>query len=684
MKDCGVCSLLTIIKYYKGYVSKEYLREITNTTKHGTNAYFLMEAAKKIGFSTKAVMGDISKLNKNTLPCIAHVVIDNSYQHFIVIYEINKKHNIITIADPALGIKKISFKEFYSISTNQYILFIPNKPIPNLNKNKAIFNHIGKFILEYKTIFLSIFLFSFIYTISNIILSYNFQFIIEGVINSNSKNNLYFISIFMLIITLLKIQMDFFRNKLINFINHKLDYILVKGIFNHIISLPYIYYKNRTTGEITSRINAISDVKDAISQIIITLFVDVVLVIVILIQLFQINTYLTIIAIIMTIIYLIVILLFNPVLNKRINDSYQQSAKINSFMIESISSVDTVKNNSLEEKLKDDFDILYSKFLNQTYKTNEIYNFEQFIKDLIYGIGLLIIIFFGSLFVLENKLSLVKLITYNSLIFYFLEPIKNIFNIDIIIKRVKNSINMATELFEVEEEKLIIDNKYSSNKIMGDIVVKNLSYSYNNQNVLLNNFCVNIKQGDKVLIYGKSGTGKSTFAKILIGYLKVKRNSITIDNKDINDYNLYNLRNDICYISQNEFLFSDSIYNNITINKNVNYDKFLETCKITMVDQIIKNHLLSYNMLLEENGFNISGGERQRIILARALLKESNIYIFDESLSQIDIKKERQILKNIFKKMPDKTIIVISHRFNNQDLFDTKINIDRGKNYDRN
>lgn len=682
MKDCGVCSLLTIIKYYKGYVSKEYLREITNTTKHGTNAYFLMEAAKKIGFSTKAVMGDISKLNKNTLPCIAHVVIDNSYQHFIVIYEINKKHNTITIADPAIGIKKISFKEFYSISTNQYILFIPNKTIPNLKKDKTIFNYIAKFIFEYKTMFLSIFLFSFIYTISNIILSYNFQFIIEGVINSNSKNNLYFILIFMLIITLLKVQMDFFRNKLINFINHKLDYVLVKGIFNHIISLPYIYYKNRTTGEITSRITAISDVKDAISQIIVTLFVDIVLAIVVLIQLCQINIYLTIVLLIMTIIYLLVIFLFNPVLNKKINDSYKHSNKINSFMIESISAVDTVKNNSLEEKIKDDFDILYSKFLNKTYETNEIYNFQQFIKDLIYCIGALIILFFGSVFVLQNKLSLVKLITYNSLIVYFLEPIKNIFSIDIIIKRVKNSISMATELFEVEEEKLTLDDKYSSKKIMGDIVVKSLSYSYNNKNKLFKDVDINIKQGDKILIYGKSGAGKSTFAKILIGYLKVKRGSITIDNKDINDYNIYNLRNDICYVSQNEYLFSDSVYNNITINKNVDYDSFLKVCKTTMVDQITNNHLLSYNMLLEENGFNISGGERQRIILARALLKEANIYVFDESLSQIDIERERKILKNIFKQMKDKTIIIISHRFNNQDLFDTKIDITRGKQYD--
>lgn len=675
--------MLTIIKYYNGNISKEYLREITHTTRYGTNAYFLMEAAKRIGFDSKAVTGEVSKLSKNILPCIAHVVIDNSYQHFIVIYEVNHKKQLITVADPATGIKKLTFKEYNNITTNQYILFIPNKPIPNLKKDKTILNYIIVFLNRYKVLFLSIFLFSIIYTVSNIILSYHFQFIIEGAINLGSKNNLYFISMFILIIALIKVQMDFFRNKLINIINHKLDYTLVKSIFNHIISLPYIYYKNRTTGEITSRITDIAEVKEAISQIIVTLFVDVILVLFVFVHLCTINMHLTTILIIITILYLILIIIFNPMLNEKVVDSYHQSSKINSFMIESISAVDTIKNNMLEEKIKDDFDIKYSKLLHTTYKLNNIYYIQDFLKELIYFIGIVLILFIGSKLVIENKLSLAQLITYNSLTVYYLEPIKNIFNIDITIKKVRQSINRASELLEIKRENLSLDHKYSNYLIKGDIKVNNLSYSYNGQKKLLNNISIDIKRGNKVLIYGKSGEGKSTLAKILMGYLKVKNDSIYIDNKDINDYNILQLRNNICYVSQNEFLFSDSIYNNITMNKNVDYNLFLDICKMTMVDQIVKKNLLLYDTLLEENGFNVSGGERQRILLARAMLKDSSIYILDESLSQVDIKKERVILKNIFNKLKDKTVIVISHRFNNQDLFDLKIDITERKAYDR-
>ena len=127
-----------------------------------------------------------------------------------------------------------------------------------------------------------------------------------------------------------------------------------------------------------------------------------------------------------------------------------------------------------------------------------------------------------------------------------------------------------------------------------------------------------------------------------------------------------------------DLVFNDTIYNNITLGKEINYKDFLKISNLTLVSEMVEEKKIDYNYLLEENGFNLSGGERQRIILARALLKESDIYIFDESLNAIDIEKEKTILKNIFKLLKKKTIIVISHRFNNNDLFDKKIEILKG------
>jgi ATP-binding cassette subfamily B protein len=676
LKDCGVCSLLTIIKTYGGGVSKEYLRELTKTTKKGTNAFCLLEAGKKLGFATKALKGNVLDLNKEMLPCIAHVVIDNSYQHFVVIMNVNKKRNIITVSDPAKGIIKYKLDEFNKITTNQYLIFIPNKKIPYLKRNKEVLNNIIEIVFKHKYIFLSILLFSFIYTFINIITAYNFQMIIEHVLNYSSKNNLNLIFFIFLFLYILKVIIDLVRNNLLIFINHALDNKLIMNIYKHIISLPYLFYKTRTTGEVISRINDLGDIKESISKIIMTFFVDLILVIFVFVVLCNINFKLTFIGIVMMILYLLVIKIFNKIFKDAIYKTQEDASKVNSYLIESINNVDTVKSLMLEEQTINKMNTKYNNYLNSSFNFQKLFNLETFIKDFINNVGLLGIIFIGALFVLNNEMTLGELITYNGLIIYFLEPIKSIIEMELLIKKSKISIDRVTELYEIEKEKLEIDNKYNGNKLIGNIKINNLNYSYNGRKDIFNNINIDINSGEKIIVCGKSGSGKSTIGKILMKFLEIGRDKVFLDNKDINDYNKQDIRREICYVGQNENLFTESIYHNIVLDRDVSYDEFLKVVSITKVDEIIKNEILSYEMLLEENGFNISGGEKQRIILARSIVKQSSIYIFDEALNQVDVEKERTILKEVFNYLKGKTIIYISHRFDNSDMFDNQINME--------
>ena len=214
--------------------------------------------------------------------------------------------------------------------------------------------------------------------------------------------------------------------------------------------------------------------------------------------------------------------------------------------------------------------------------------------------------------------------------------------------------------------------------IVGDIIIKNLEFSYNNKKNILNNINLNINNKDKVLVLGSSGSGKSTLLKILYKYYDIGRDKVYINNHDINDFSLQDIRKNITYISQNELLYNDTIRNNIILDRNIDDKSFLDICNMVYVNEIIKDNMLSYNYNLEENGANISGGQRQRIILARALLKDSKIILIDEGLNEIDINLERKILKNIFSYYKDKTIIIISHRLDNMDLYNKVINIENG------
>ena len=230
------------------------------------------------------------------------------------------------------------------------------------------------------------------------------------------------------------------------------------------------------------------------------------------------------------------------------------------------------------------------------------------------------------------------------------------------------------ELFLIEEESFVGNYFYLSYGLVGDISINNLNYNISSKKLFLN-LCLEIKRGEHLLISGDSGCGKSTLMKMIMRYIEVPYNVIKIDNIDINHYHLENIRKNISYISSMEYLFNDTIRNNIILNNNIVEEEFLKICKVCMVDEICN----SYDDMVEENGFNYSNGERQRIVLARSLVRNSNIYIFDEAFGQIDITREKKILTNIFNYLEGKTIIVISHRFNNKKLFDRVLKISEGK-----
>ena len=678
-KDCGACCLLTIIKTYGGNVSLEYLKDLTRTTKDGTNAFLIMNAAKEMGLSSKAVRGSVFDLDDNMFPCIAHVIINKNMGHFIVIHKIDRNKKILTIADPAVGRRLMSYTEFLEITTNQFLLFTPIKKIPNYEMKNKLKESIINIIKENLNVLLTIFLFSLICVVINIITSFNMQFIIDNVISYNSKDNLKLIMIIMIFLMIIKVINNYIRNNLLNYINHNLDQIMIKDIFKHIISLPYLYYKNRTTGEVISRINDLCEVRDVISKLFITIFVDITLVIFVLISLISINIKLTIIGIIIMILYGIILIIFNPIIKTYIKRLKDDSATVNSYLHESITSIDVIKGLSIEDNIYNNFSKKYLKYLNNNFRFNVIYNIQNLFKELVDYLGVIFITIVGTYFVLRNDMNIGELITFNSLIIYFLDPIKNILNFDIDIKKVKETIKRVNELYSIKNENLEFNEKYTNKDFKGNNKINDLSFSYDNKNKILEKIKLNIKKGEKVLITGNSGSGKSTLVKILMKYLDIENQKIEIDEKDINYFNIKELRQKISYISQNEILYNDTLYNNVTINRYIDYDEFLEICKLTKVDEIMNKNSFGSSLMIEENGFNLSGGERQRIMLARALVKQAEIYILDESLSQIDVAKERVILKDLFKKYKDKTFIVISHRNDNSDLYNRKIELKKGK-----
>lgn len=661
-KDCGPTCLSMIIKHYKGYIDINELKEMCKTDKNGTTAYHLIETAKKCGFESYGVKCNLEDINKNNiiLPCIAHVILNNSYKHYVVIKKIDYKKKKITVYDPIGTIKTYTYENFQKIFSNIIILLYPIKVIKNIPNNS-----IKKFILEItKTStkqLIQIIIISIFITLFSIIISFYLQYMVDNV---NNQGKIYFIFTLFLIIYIMKIISDFLRNKIIILVNQKIDFNLNYNSFKQIINLPYCYYKNNTTGEIISKINDLDVVRQVISKVAISIFIDLPLTLLSLIIMYILNEKLFIISLIIMLLYWLVLILFRNPLNEKIEDTTLVKADTTSYMVERINGYETLKGCNKEHIALKKFEDKYAALSNKIYDLDNCYNYQLLLKEIINDLGFIFIILIGILLVKDNIITIGQLLSFNSLLVYFLTPIRNIIDLDDSIKQSKIAIKKILNLYYDKKESGILDKK-----MKGEIIFKNLSYTFNDTRNVLENINLKINKNSKVMVIGESGSGKSTLFKILKKYYTVPRDKVYIDNVDINDYQESN----IVYVSQNEILFTD------TISNNIDSDNIIDISKICLIDEIVKNNQLGYNMLIEENGFNLSGGERQRIILARALANEFDILIIDEGLSQVDINMERKILKNLFENYNDKTIIFISHRLENMDLFNQVIKLKKGR-----
>jgi len=671
IKECGCACLLSVIRYYKGNMSLERLVELTNTGKDGTNFYDISRACLEIGLSAKGYkIDEIFKLKEIKKPFISQVVINN-VKHFVVVYKI--KNNKITIMDPAKGMVNMNLVDFNLIWTGYILLMEPYKKLPVYKEDNYILKLLKEVISTnkrsvYKLIILTlgVILFTCLY-------SYYFQIAIDT-ISYNNKNLLVYVTVIFMIMLFIKLLMEYLRNNVLFYLNKKIDLSVISTTINKIIFLPYNYYKNKTTGEVISRVNDLIYIKNIISKLLMTIFLDSLLAVIVLIILFYINIKMTLLLLGIIIIYILIFLIFRPIIKNMTNINQEDNAKINSLLVETISGYETVKGLNLENIFNNKINKLYLKTINNNFNFMKILNEQESIKNFQENVIILIIICLGINYVMDKSMTLGALITFNTLLYYVILPVREFVDIYREIYYVKNSIRRINNLVNFKSE---IFDVLSGFKINGDIKINKLCFGYNGVKNIINNFSLNINNQEKILFLGKTGIGKTTILKILYKYYDVDSGMVSINGRDINDFTLRDIRENITYISQNEILYTDTIRNNILLNRDVSLEEFSKVCKIACVDDIISDKMLSYDYMIEENGANLSGGQKQRIILARSLLKKSKILLIDEGFNEIDINLERKILKNIFEFYNDKTIIVISHRKNNIDLYDRVININK-------
>lgn len=668
MKDCAVASLSMIIQYYKGYLEEETLSDMLETDRNGTTAYSIVKVASDLGFKSYGLSCNCDHFLKEEilLPCIAHVTIDSSYQHFIVIYKIDKKRKELTIADPASGIKKMKISQFSKIFNNVVIILYPIKTIPIDKNSFSFFEFLFQIIKKYKKDYINILLLSLFITFLSLCNSFYLKLIINS-LQDNSSLKLLLLFLLFLEFAFLKNFSSYVRNKIILIFSQKIEISFIMDTFCQIMSLPYKSYRNKTTGDILSRINDATNVLNTISNTLVTCIYDFFLAISAAFILISINKNLFLFVLLFIFFYSLLQHFVSPILNKNYLKIQNEKSNIMSFLVEKIGGFETIKGLSLNKVISKKFEYYYVKYLKNISNSYQFENKVYFFKECLYSTFTLFILFLSSIYVINSNNTLGDLIIFSSLLIYFIDPIKNILNIKLELKEAKISLKRIYSLHSNDNK----DNIFPISSIES-IELKNVSF-YNQMNLILKNVNITLKKADKVMVIGQSGCGKSTLLKILKGYYPITSGEYRINNTNNSHYQPISAYID--YVSQNEILFTDSILNNVILNRNVEWNKLEKILKLCEVDSIVKNNNLGYNYLIEENGFNLSGGEKQRIIIARSLINDNSLLLIDEGFSEMDVNLERRILKKMFKQYPNKTIVIVSHRNDNMDLFDKIISV---------
>ena len=670
--DCAAACLLSIMKYYGSYASLDEVSFVLKITNNGTNAFNVINGSRTFGFDGYGIHISYEEIvnNKVTLPLICHVLKNNMY-HFIVVYKVNKKN--IVVMDPSSNIYRISKDYFKNIYLNTSLVIFPIKEIKEINKINNIYNYIFDYFKPlYKSI-IKIIILSLLVIILGILTNYYLLISIDKVLPKYNYYNFLIITLLFLVFYVSKNILLYFRNKLIinnkNEVYSKMNNDSIRKIF----SLPYQYFKSKSTGEVESRINDIKELRNILSNILINLVFNILFIVISSILLITINFKLFLILFVEVILYLVIVLLFKNINIKHQEDLIESSSLFNKCLNDRINSYEIDKNIDMINYSIKLLDIKTNNYIHKNKLFENSINIQEVIKNNILDIGYLLIVFICVIYVKNNIISIGELFLFNTLIYYFIEPVKELSNLILEFTYIKDIYFRINDLYMIKNK---VDD-YNYYDLKCDIKINNLSYSFNTLDNIFSNINLKIEYGSKFLIYGKSGNGKSTLIKILLKYLDDYNGEIYFDNINLKDISNKNISYNFTYVSQYNYLVQDTIKNNIIYYRNISDKKYNEIIRLCNLEKLIDSKKERNSFIIEDNGFNISGGERQKIILARCLLKNSNYIILDEALSEVGLDEEIEIMKRIFDIYKNKTIIYISHKKEIIKYFKNKYQIER-------
>jgi len=659
--DCGAACLAMICKHYGVNMTLGKLREMANVTTSGATLDSLARTGESLGFTTRGVQCTFDTLRGFDLPFIVHW---EGY-HYVVVYGVSARQ--VWVADPATGFKKLTIEEFERGWSGTCLTFTPRADLAREAAERSPWVRFARYLVPHRKILLHLFMATFVIQVLGIVPPMIIQNILDGVIVHQNVNLLHLLIAGLIISNLFTQLMATIRAALSNFMVRKLDFTMMSQFFRHTLSLPYSFFAKRKTGDIFARFQENQTIRAFLTETTVSTVLNLLMIFIYFSVMFFYNVKLTLLLIAFVIPILALTVLVTPKVKSFAREVFGASTDAKAYLMEALGGAETVKGMGIERPVRLKWEKKYAKSLEVQYRAQSFNITVGLVGQLLNAATTIAILWVGATLVLDRELTIGQLIAFNALMGSVLAPLMGLVALWSLLNDAAVAMERLGDVLDLEPEQKPEDlaARVALPDLRGDIRFDGAYFRYGGSETpyVLENINLEIKPGETVAIVGRSGSGKTTLAKLLVGFYTPTEGKLMVDGYDINVIDKEYYRAQVGYVMQTNLLFSGSIAENIASgDETPDRRRIEEVAKRADAHGFISKMPLGYEQVVGERGMGLSGGQIQRLCIARALYHDPRLLVFDEATSALDTQSESNIMTNMDDILKGRTAVIIAHR----------------------
>ena len=688
-KDCGATCLKIIAKFYKKTIAIQQLRGVSETTREGSSLLGLSDASEKIGFRSIGIKATLKAIKKVPLPCIVHW----NKNHYAVLYKI--KNEQFYISDPAHGIIKYKKDEFlkYWIGNNaneetQEGIALLLEPTPKFynskfdeDKNNFGFKFLSKYVFKYKQFLWQLVIGLIAVSLLQLIFPFLTQSVVDVGIRNQDIHFVYLILFAQLALFIGRTAIEVVRSWILLHLSTRINISLVSDFFIKLMNLPISFFDTKMTGDILQRINDHKRIERILTTSSLSVLFSMVNLIVFSLVLAYYNIFLFGIFAIGSFLYFVWIAIF---LKKRKDLDYKRFSEVSqeqSKVIELINGMQEIKLHNAEKKKRWAWEFVQARLFKVSVEGLVLEQYQSVGSGFINELKNILITVLSAKLVIDGEITLGMMLAISYIVGQLNSPIAQLINFVRELQDAKISLDRLAEIHNKEDEEPTNEERIHKIDVNSDFTLTNLSFRYiGSDQMVLQNLDLQIPANKVTAIVGVSGSGKTTLMKLLLKFYKPNKGIIKIGSYDLQQISQKTWRKECGVVMQEGYIFNDTIANNIAVGDDyIDKQKLAHAVNVANIKEFIESLPISYNTKIGMEGIGLSTGQKQRLLIARAVYKNPNFLFFDEATSALDANNEKEIMEKLNTFFTNKTVVVIAHRLSTVKNAHQIVVLDKGK-----